>query len=105
LDKTLFVLLRISLKWSLNRYGVYVVISSVSYYQPHTSDRLTEKRWIRWDIIGLPNLQKQNSWQSHWLCFATTTLYCIFNMFVQLPIHCNCKTALLLLHMQNYCGC
>jgi len=28
LDKTLFIPLKISLKWSLNRYGVYVVISS-----------------------------------------------------------------------------
>jgi len=35
LDKTLFIPLKISLKWSLNRYGANVVISFVSYYQPH----------------------------------------------------------------------
>jgi len=43
LGETLFIPLKIILKWLLNRHKVYVVISPVSNYQPHARDRLIEK--------------------------------------------------------------
>jgi len=70
---------------------------------PPPSKKSFRRPWMR-HMIGLPYLQKQNSWKSQWLLFATTNkrYTAFFTMFLQLPIHG--KTASLSLFRQNYCG-